>query len=121
MTSEQQEGFRRRETGALILGAIGGAVTYTTCVLAHLPTPRYFPVERVWDLGPHAGTVSMGYYGNLLVSAAVALAAYGLGRIPVVERGLCQPKAARILTWVMPLAVAGCLIAQLIYELARWS
>ncbi len=114
-------GFRSPHTAATLLGAVAGAVTYTLCILVKLPTPRYFPVSGTWDLGSHAGSISMGYYGNLLVSALALGLAYAVGRIPMVQRGLSKPKPAAALTWVSAVVFIGCLGTQLVHELMRWA
>lgn len=114
-------GFNGPNTAATILGGLAGALTYTLCILASLPTPRYFPVTGHWDLGPHPGSVSMGYYGNLLVSGAALALAYAIGRIPAVQRTLSRPAPAQVLTWLTTLVFVGCLTTQLVHELVRWG
>lgn len=121
MDPTTNRGFRSEKTAAALLGALGATLTYTACVLAHLPTPRYFPLARTWDWGPHAGSIAMGYYGNLMVSAAVLAIAYAVGRVPAVGRWLSRPGPAKVLSWLVPSTVAVCLAAQLVYELVRWG
>lgn len=60
------------------------AAAYLLCNGLQLPVPHYDPVGRAFSLGAPEGAIGMRYYGDVLVAALAAAAAFAAGaRLPL--------------------------------------